>query len=65
MRDINNPTRMDIIEVDWQRPLIKDIYSAEKCEEGDEVLLANIWPGAAHLCSYEVDGELWRGASCQ
>jgi hypothetical protein len=59
-----NIERLDIINMNWQKPFIQDIYAAEECEAGDSPVITEVWEGAQHVCYYGLKNIAYRGATC-
>ena len=51
--------------MDWQLPLIKDIYAAPKCEPDDHPVITQIWSGADHICWRGISNQAAKGATCK
>ena len=50
--------------MDWQQPLIKDIYAAPRCEPDDHPVVTDVWEGAEHVCWYTIGNWAAKGATC-
>ena len=60
-------TTGDKFLIDWNTPLISDIYvkgKKEKCDGADEPVIHMPWFGQNHMCISEPDKEAYRGFSC-
>ena len=60
-------TNGDKITIDWNTPLISDIYvkeSYEPCDLGDDPAIFYPWFGSNHMCIDDVDKDATRGFTC-